>query len=220
MAWTCIYDDLAEFKSADGIKARNLPIDGIQGLIIDGEPYAGFEYCAFKGDKVFIGKDKSSFPPGATIIRGKTTSTRRFHEIEVRLGIWHPKNLKPDAIEPDWKKDVIGWRIWTSVNIFDSKGVAKVDWPAEWALLPDDIQIVMLYENWLTAGGAHYRQVIMGGDNFFIAPSAHGIIINTSDDTEVEIQSRYPGAIVKKGRQLSDNEFKVISNNAMAAKFF
>jgi hypothetical protein len=223
MSWRLIYEDLSEFASDQHLWA-DLPLDGAQAIIVNGSVHLGYDryFRAIDTDaSELIGFSKDSETdiklryPDAKIIRGKTTTTRRFHEIEVMLGKWAPENKRNEPSD-DWVKDVIGWRIWYADNsVLDSKATA-------WADLPNNgVQVVILYENWNHGGGKPYRQVLSGADFYFAAPGPDGRdIVTTSNDPEAEIVSRYPGAIIKRGSFINQKRAKKISDAAFTAVNF
>jgi hypothetical protein len=228
MAWKIVYegDSAGPQSFTESTDPRVLPTDGLQALVIDGQPIMGFEHVGFLDDGGIVttkgtAEDlQAQFPNLVAVVRGKTTDTSRFHRIEVEAGRWSPQNLKPDAAEPNWHKRIIGWRLWTSNKVFDSVGVAEADWMAHWQSLPDtDVQVIKLYENWKVPDGeADYSQMVMGTDRFFMAPGPDAMIITGSDDLQSSIESRYPGAHVKAGRLIADNRFRSIVSEAIASR--
>lgn len=228
MAWEAIYEDLSIYDSATH-SPGDLPLDRIQAIVIDGKTRYGSEYVGFgrvdDKDVVLLSSTSPDLilqqDPSAIIVRGSTTTTRRFNEIKQQLGDWDSRNVKPDAAEPAWVKDMIGWRCWTSKDVFDSKLIAESDWQAHWSLLPDDVQVVMLYENWVAANGVRYRQIVQGSDQYFMASGPEGKwIIDGSNAIPEQIVTRYPGAIVKAGKLTSLPSYRQIVAEAMADVVF
>lgn len=227
MDWQIIAEDSAgqpRVYSNDADVPSSVPLDGIQAIIIDGRPHTGYDryfhvddgiepFWGFSGDTGIDILTRYSGPNTTVrICRGRTTTTARFHEVEKFIGVWSNLNRVPSV---DWKKDVIGWRVWTSKNVFDSVG--SDDWLASWAALPDDdIQIVMLYENWSTRLGAAYRQYIAGSDAYFMSPHPSGkMIIAGSNDADVP--DRYPGAVLKRGKFMPLGKFDSLKAEAFAS---
>lgn len=222
MAWQAYYDDLSIFSSKETSDPNDLPINGIQAVKVDGKPFIA-DIFGWEEDEVFI--SNASFAsvklqrPNAILREGRTCSTRRFHEIEIEIGLWSSKNTKPDILEPNWKKDIVGWRLWTAIDVFDSKGIPEGDWLAYWVSLPaTDIQVVVLYENWRTKGGVQYRQMQMGNDFFFMSPTEFGPVFHSSDNKD--IAEKYPGAVIKTGSLLPEAEFNIIRDIAIASVEF
>lgn len=222
MAWRLIYEDLSEFTN-DTHQWSELPLDEAQGIVVNGSAHLGYDryFHATDDETEVIGFSKDSEAdiklryPDAQIVRGKTTTTRRFHEIEVLVGKWAPEN-KPREPSADWVKDVIGWRIWYADNsVLDSKTTAWTDLPS------DGVQVVILYENWNHSGGKPYRQVLSGADFYFAAPGPDGRdIITTSNDPEAEILLRYLGAIIKRGSFINEQRARKIAASAFASVDF
>lgn len=150
--------------------------------------------------------------PDAQIIRGKTTSTTRFWEIEKMLGL-----RKNDNMGSDWRKNVVGWRIWyADKKVFDSKTTAWVDLPK------DGVQIIKLYENWKYAGGLfRFRQTLAIRDFYFEAPGPENRpIYDASDESEAEIKQRYPGAVILRGSFINEMRLRKIIDQANNSRQF
>ena len=225
MAWEAYYDDLKVFSSEAGDKPADLPLEGIHAVkhiaVVNGvrkSVVRRADVFSFEPDgRVFA--DRLSLEavktqrPNAVCREGRTCSTSRAYEIELLTGMWNPKNEIPFD---GWIKDLIGWRYWTRRKVFDSKGVLPADWPALWASLPaTEGQYLKPYENWKTAGGIDYSQN-HAADFYFMAPSDSGLLLAASNETDLE--TRYPGAVVKEGTQIPDAEWRAIMAAADAAK--
>lgn len=220
MVWRAYYDDLSVFSSETTANPDDLPLDGIQAVKTDSGAFSA-NIFGWEGDEVFVSNDTllnvRSQRPGAILREGRTCSTRRMHEIEIAIGLWHPKNLKPDAADPDWKKDIIGWRFWTETAVFDSVGIAKADWLSHWASLPAvNVQYLRLYENWKRGNGVDDFTQSHASSFYFMATSPNGLLIAGSEATDIE--TRYPGAIIKTGSLLSDTKHQLIVDAATAVK--
>ncbi len=222
MAWTAIYEDLSEYTSKE-TSPSDLPLDGLQAVIVDGKPYCGFNIlvCRKQRKKWQLAISRAPIEGfrrtrNTVVIRGKTTSTRQFHKIQKRLGLWAPENK---ALEPseDWEKDVIGWRLWTDTEVFEGR-LPEDDWVNQWKSIPDRVQGVMLYENWKSTPTSDYRQYFGGLDRYFIAPSPFGVIFGNSNDAPNAIRERYPGAVVREGTLLPDDEYAAVDAAVNAAR--
>lgn len=224
MAWQVIYEDLSSYSS-ETHGAGDLPLDGMQAVTIDGDPNIGMNCCGWDmvdgREVILLPSKRVSYSdmvaqyPDAIVVQTKTTSTRQFHKVEEMTGLWSELNKVPSET---WMKDVIGWRVWTETEVFDSVGVPETDWFALWDSLPaSGWQGLVLYENWETGNGNDYRQNFGGGDHYAIAPSDYGPVFLNNNDPIVEIERRYPGAMVKVGTQLADDAFAPIQARINAA---
>jgi hypothetical protein len=215
MAWQAVYDDLQVYSS-ETTDHRDLPVDGLQALTVDGKLHIGtLDCCGFAqvdGKEAVLvprptatHRDMRALYPDAVIVRSKTISTRQFHKVEVMTGLWSPMNPIPHE---GWMKDVVGWRLWTETEVFDSVGVAEADWPAHWESLPGaGIQGLILYENWQYPKGYDCQQVVYGKDRYALAPSPYGPVFLNTNAPIAEIEQRHPGAAVKTGSRLPDDVF-------------
>lgn len=97
---------------------------------------------------------------------------------------------------------VIGWRVWIDgEGIYDSHNYT-------WEAVPSDGVVEMfIYKE----GG--YGEGFSGHDHYFHAPHLEGIIYGCNDDSIEEIQRRYPGAIVKKGKWVPPDVFAKIQKD-------
>lgn len=226
--WQVLYEDLTWRRSITHTWDE-LPQDGVMGLKVNGRSFSAMQHY-FRGldssGQPVIGF--SNDPPtdiqlrfqNARVLRGKTTTTRRYHECEVALGLWARENKKHEPFD-GWVKDVIGWRLWTSNKVFDSKGVPMESWQDHWNSLPtDDVQFIMLYENWENAPGRPYRQVLSGSDVYYMAPGPEGrwIIGGTaSQDDPEEVPVRYSGAAIKRGKFMNVSRLNQLQQEVMAS---
>lgn len=109
---------------------------------------------------------------------------------------------------------ILGWAAWvdtdTGTEIYSSKDT-------EWADLPDDgIIYIMLYKD--EGDGLEenlnrytHREGMSGVDHYFMAPHHSGAsTYGSNNDTKAEIESRYPGAIVKRGKWVPSEVFESI----------
>lgn len=96
------------------------------------------------------------------------------------------------------------WRAWyTEGRVFDGQGFE------DWLALPDDgVLTVML---WFEDGT---RRVEQGNDQYWATPE--GIYAHSDDPTE-EIERRYPGASVKRGKWTTDAEMQRVAAEAIGA---
>lgn len=209
MAWQLVYEDLQVYSSETHIP-QDCPVDGLQFLIHDGRFMNGHEYYGFYRGQLIYGNilaDLKKAHPEAHVVRTKSTSTRRFHEIEKSVGAWSDKNNP--IPHSGWVKDNIGFRAWTETEVFESKGAPEDQWIDLWESWPDTgWQGLIVYENWKTPTGEDFQQYFAGGDHYALAPSAYGVVFLNSNDPIAEIERRYPGAIVKTGTLMPDEAYK------------
>ncbi len=110
----------------------------------------------------------------------------------------------------------IGWKAW--VADLDGEEVVYSSEIIAWDDLPNDgVQIVMIYERQLVnLSGRHYR-VILSASSYFQYDLPSGVkMYNANEDTKSEINARYPGALIKRGKMIHPNDFERISHLAMA----
>jgi hypothetical protein len=100
---------------------------------------------------------------------------------------------------------VARWRAWyTEGRIFDGEGFE------DWQALPDDgVLTVML---WFANGT---RRIEQGNDSYFATPEG---IYGHSNETVAEIEPRYPGASVKRGKWTTDAEMDRVTTEAIGAE--
>ena len=60
-----------------------------------------------------------------------------------------------------------------------------------------------------------HREGMCGIDHYFMAPHHSGTTYGSNNDTKEEIESRYPGALVKRGKWVPSSVFKKIQMEAM-----
>lgn len=220
MGWRCVYEDLSEFDSITH-KIDDLPVDGVQGIVADGKPLTGFDSYGILPDGTVVvarvGQDISASYPTAKVLNTKTISTRQFHQVEKKMGLWSPLNKEPFQ---GWEKDIVGIRVWTSNKVLDTKGLTESEWVAWYAKLPDDIQETTLYENWFTSNGEQYRQFVGGfSTNYFVETPYGPAIAGTEEDPSV-VLARYPNAIVRLGKLIPDTQYKRIEELQLLATVF
>jgi hypothetical protein len=209
MAWTFIYEDLSEYSS-DTNTIDDLPLSGVQGIIVDGKGYAGFDsYGILPDGEVILARAVVINHPDAKVISTRTIPTRQFHHVEKRIGLWLKDNVEPFQ---GWNKDVVGVRVWTSTGVFDTKGLPESEWRAWWIALPDDIQEITLYENWFHLG-EQYRQFVGGGAVPYYEDTPWGPVIGTTD-------SPSPLAVVKGRKNVPARKMAEIRNLQTAATVF
>lgn len=116
---------------------------------------------------------------------------------------------------------ILGWAAWfdtsSGVEVFSSKDTA-------WEDLPDDgVIYIMLYKDEgdgqeanLNADRYTHREGMCGIDQYFMAPHHSGFpVYGSNNDTKEEIESRYPGAIIKRGKWVPAEVFRRVDMEAM-----
>lgn len=222
MAWKFIYEDLAEYSS-DTHTIDDLPLAGCQGVVVDGKPYTGLDEYGVLPDGTVVGarggqKVADSYPD-AKVMGTRTIPTRQFHLIEKQLGLWSPDNREPFQ---GWNKDTVGWRVWHSNSVVDSKGIPESGWRQHWIdnVNDGDVQEVTLYENWFASPGEQYRQYLGGFDNYYLADTPYGVVISSTNDPVDDILAKHPDAIIKTGKLLPRAKFDKILAAQQAATLF
>lgn len=101
--------------------------------------------------------------------------------------------------------EVVRFRAWyTEGRVFDGSGFK------DWQALPDDgVLTVML---WFANGT---RRVEQGNDFYWATPE--GLYAHSNDAPE-EIERRYLGASVKRGKWVTDAEMEQVASAALEAK--
>jgi hypothetical protein len=99
---------------------------------------------------------------------------------------------------------IIGWKAWYEDAEFSSDDT-------EWGQLPDD-GIVIVYH--FKSDGR--RLELAGDDSYFFAPTKSGDVWGSNRETEKQVQERYPGAIVKRGKWVPLEVFHKIQARAAA----
>jgi hypothetical protein len=209
MAWKFIHEDLSEFDSKTHA-INDIPVEWTQGVIVDGKPFAGMDSYGVKPDGTVVlarGLQNISVShPDARIIKTRTIPTRQFHQVEKKLGLWSPENITP----PNWEKDVVGVRIWTSNKVFDTVGIPETQWVSWFSNLPDDIQEIVLYENWFTSLGEQFRQFMGGGTNAYCSETPYGVVFGSTEEDDAYILERHPNAVIRRGKLLSDAQYQKV----------
>ena len=115
---------------------------------------------------------------------------------------------------------ILGWRAWVDTP----EGVVNYDSKDDkWEDMPDDgVIFIMLYkddgdglEENLNGHRYTHREGMCGIDFYFKAPHHSGTTYGSNNDTKEEIESRYPGAIVKRGKWVPASVFDKIQMEAM-----
>lgn len=104
---------------------------------------------------------------------------------------------------------IIGWRAWyVGGGVFDSSTTL-------WEDLPDDgLAVVMLYMDEVNpSNGKHLKRIMQGDDHYF---NVGDVYAHSSFTTPQEIIERYPGASIKKGMWMADQEMHDITVLAFA----
>ena len=98
----------------------------------------------------------------------------------------------------------IGWIIYVDDG---SKIVVCRSDQTSWEKLPLDGWVeCMIYKE------GCYRESLMGYDHYFKAPHRDGDIYASSNDTIEEIQARYPGAVVRRGKWVPNETLELVRN--------
>lgn len=109
--------------------------------------------------------------------------------------------------------NVIAWRAWW----WDGTAYSSED--HRWEGLPEDgWEAFVLYFDKLTSGGVPYRRIMMGSDYYFRADTEIGPIYGESHDPPEEIERRFPGASIKRGKWTSEAVMDRIREEANAAQ--
>jgi len=102
----------------------------------------------------------------------------------------------------------ISWRCW--YNNLQSEIVEYTSLNSTLDNLPEDgFQAMRL---WFADGNS---KVISGNDYYFFYEHPTGIIYGQTNDTPETINSRYPGALIKKGRYTTESIINTINNTMM-----
>ena len=110
---------------------------------------------------------------------------------------------------------IIGWRTWVDtpkgVVTFDSKLNAWTD------VLDDGVLYKMLYGDTKQEPNLNrkFREQQQGIDSFFEAPHRDGTIYGSSNETVAEIEARYPGAVVKRGKWVPEETLRNVVAEAI-----
>jgi hypothetical protein len=84
-----------------------------------------------------------------------------------------------------------------------------------WDQMPaDGVLMVMLYFDKFTAGNKRYAEVQQGHEHYFRMPDGSDWIHGYSNDSAGDIQKRYPGAIVKRGKWASNGRYAKLIEQA------
>lgn len=99
---------------------------------------------------------------------------------------------------------VARWRAWyTGGHVYDGESFE------DWCYLPDDG--VLFVKVFFDAGGS---RVASGHDHYWATPE--GIYAHSNDSCR-EIEDRYPGASVKRGKWTTEAEMRRVHDEGMAA---
>ena len=110
----------------------------------------------------------------------------------------------------------VGWKAWyIGGRKYDSSRTA-------WADLPDDevILIQLYFDKRGERSRLPYRRVFLGDDYFWHKPPDVWGSCRHADMTPEQIIERYPGAIIKRGKWTSDDEYNHIVKAAHMDRFF
>lgn len=102
-------------------------------------------------------------------------------------------------------QQVTRWRVWYV-------GGATIDGQSfeDWRALPDDgVLSVML---WFADGT---RRVQQGNDSYF---ATAGGVFGHNDETVAQVEARYEGASVKRGKWTTDHEMQQVARAAIEAE--
>ena len=95
---------------------------------------------------------------------------------------------------------------------------ALVDW---WRELPDDgfLAAKLFYDE--HSGPVRLARNISGDEWYYIQPTVRGLVIDHgSRVTRDEIESRYPGAIIKRGKATTIDEIEQVNEAQGAARYW
>ena len=112
--------------------------------------------------------------------------------------------------------NVVGWRAWyLGGRAFDSK-------TNTWADLPDDgvIQIYLFMDTRDQTTRLPYRRGMAGSD-FYWHVAGEGVYgcCDASEMKPDEILKRYPGALIKRGRWVSQEEYDAVIKESFETRF-
>lgn len=103
---------------------------------------------------------------------------------------------------------VIGWRVWVDGGLtFESR------WHRWEEVGNDGIIKMYIYKE------EGYREGFGGHDHYFHAPHSEGTIYGCNNDSVEEIEKRYPGAVVKKGKWVPPEVMERIDREAAEYKW-
>lgn len=104
-------------------------------------------------------------------------------------------------------RTVVGWRCWYT----DDRHYSSAD--HSWAELPDDgVLCLKLYYDEQAGGDERYTLLLDGDDRYFHIPNTD--LYGCSNDPPDEILERYPGAVVKRGKWTTAEEFYTVKDRA------
>lgn len=107
--------------------------------------------------------------------------------------------------------NVEGWRAYyTDGRAFDSA-------THDWVDLPDDglLVLVIYYDRWSGDGTVQQRMTLDGDDHYFHVPGTE--LFGCNNDPIEEIERRFPGAVVKRGKWTEATEFYYTKERARSA---
>ena len=107
---------------------------------------------------------------------------------------------------------VADWKCWYDRGeVYSSRGF-------RWENLPDDgLQARVLYYDKTAPDGKPLRRIDSGADWYWVAPSEQGLIYGFSNDKPEEIVSRYPDAVLKRGRWTSEEMIYRVNDESARA---
>ena len=113
----------------------------------------------------------------------------------------------------------IGWKAWVETDadpFYEVHSSGLIDW----ALLPDRIQVVMLYldENDKVEDKPN-RRICSGTDRYWWYKGVDGDwSIYHGNEPVAQVLKKYPGAIIKEGKWTSDKVITTVTALAMAER--
>src|SRR5690348_5992396 len=110
---------------------------------------------------------------------------------------------------------VIGWRAWYfDGSDYTSREIAWYDLPA------DGVVAVRVYFDQQAPDGSPLSRIMLGGncDYYFCAPGPQGPIYGHSNDPPEEMEARYPGASIKRGKWTDETTMYEVQDLALGAK--
>jgi hypothetical protein len=98
---------------------------------------------------------------------------------------------------------------------YDDRSVHSGKTFADWEALPTDgVAAVRVYYGEDAPSGRPFTMNLTGDDHYFATPSG---ILGCSNDTRADIDNRYPGAAVKRGRWVPPKVMAEIEAESVAA---
>ena len=106
-------------------------------------------------------------------------------------------------------RELFAWRIWyTDDRHYNSEY-------HEWNEIPDDgvLCLKLYYHDTAGDSGIRYTLLLDGDDHYFHVPDTN--LFGSSNDPVEEIRERYPGAVIKRGKWTTAEEFYETKQSAV-----